>query len=62
MSLLVIQDSLIRYIFEQSAPYQIFFGRYLIAATLLFIYLSFKRQKVSLKTHYPNLTFARVEW
>ena len=60
MSLFAIQDSLIKYIFEQSALYEIFFGRYLIAATVLFIYLSFKRQKVSFKTHYPVLTFVRV--
>ena len=57
MSLFAIQDSLIKYIFEKSALYEIFFGRYLIAAMVLFIYLSFKRQKVSLKTHYPVLTF-----
>ena len=60
MSLFAIQDSLIKFIFEQSALYEIFFGRYLIAATVLFIYLSFKRQKVSFKTHYPVLTFVRV--
>ena len=60
MSLFAIQDSLIKFIFEQSALYEIFFGRYLIAAIFLFIYLSFKRQKVSLKTHYPVLTFIRV--
>ena len=60
MSLFAIQDSLIKYIFEQSALYEIFFGRYLIAAIVLFIYLSFKRQKVSFKTHYPLLTLVRV--
>ena len=60
MSLFAIQDSLIKFIFEKSALYEIFFGRYLIAAMVLFIYLSFKRQKVSFKTHYPVLTFVRV--
>jgi drug/metabolite transporter (DMT)-like permease len=60
MSLFAIQDSLIKFIFEKSALYEIFFGRYLVAAIVLFAYLSFKRQKVSLKTHYPLLTFIRV--
>ena len=60
MSLFAIQDSLIKFIFEKSALYEIFFGRYLIAAMVLFIYLSFKRQKVSFKTHYPLLTLVRV--
>jgi drug/metabolite transporter (DMT)-like permease len=60
MSLFSMQDALIKFIFEQSALYEIFFGRYLVAAIVLFIYLSFKGQKVSLKTHYPLLTFIRV--
>ena len=60
MSLFAIQDSLIKFIFEQSSLYEIFFGRYLIAAIILFAYLTFKKQKVSLKTHYPVLTFIRV--
>ena len=60
MSLFSMQDALIKFIFEQSALYEIFFGRYLIAAIVLFIYLKFKGQKVSLKTHYPLLTIIRV--
>ena len=60
MSLFSMQDALIKFIFEQSALYEIFFGTYLIAAIVLFIYLKFKAQKVSLKTHYPLLTFIRV--
>jgi drug/metabolite transporter (DMT)-like permease len=60
MSLFSMQDALIKFIFEQSALYEIFFGRYLIAAIVLFFYLKFKGQKVSLKTHYPLLTFIRV--
>ena len=60
MSLFSMQDALIKFIFERSALYEIFFGRYLVAAIVLFVYLSFKGQKVSLKTHYPLLTFIRV--
>ena len=36
MTLFAMQDSLIKFIFEQSALYEIFFGRYLVAAILLF--------------------------
>ena len=60
MTLFAMQDSLIKFIFEQSALYEIFFGRYLVAAILLFCYIKFRGQKVNLKTHYPVLTIVRV--
>jgi drug/metabolite transporter (DMT)-like permease len=60
MSLFAMQDSLIKFIFEKSALYEIFFGRYLVAAILLFCYIKFRGQKVTLKTHYPVLTIVRV--
>jgi drug/metabolite transporter (DMT)-like permease len=60
MSLFAMQDSLIKFIFEQSSLYEIFFGRYLVAAILLFCYIKFRGQKVTLKTHYPVLTIVRV--
>ena len=60
MTLFAMQDSLIKFIFEKSALYEIFFGRYFVAAVLLFFYIRFKKQKVNLKTHYPILTFVRV--
>ena len=60
MTLFAMQDSLIKFIFEKAALYEIFFGRYFVAAILLFCYIKFKKQKVSLKTHYPILTLVRV--
>jgi drug/metabolite transporter (DMT)-like permease len=60
MTLFAMQDSLIKFIFEQSALYEIFFGRYLVATILLFCYIKFRGQKVTLKTHYPVLTIVRV--
>ena len=60
MSLFAMQDSLIKFIFEKSSLYEIFFGRYFIAALLLFFYLKLKRIKVNLKTKYPLLTILRV--
>ena len=54
MTLFAMQDSLIKYIFEKSSLYEIFFGRYFVAAVLLFSYIKFKKQKVSLKTNHVN--------
>ena len=53
MTLFAMQDSLIKFIFEKAALYEIFFGRYFVAAILLFGYIKFRGQKVSLKTYYP---------
>ena len=39
MALFSIQDSLIKYIFEESALYELYFGRTLTALILLFIFL-----------------------
>ena len=60
MTLFAMQDSLIKFIFEKAALYEIFFGRYFVAAILLFCYIKFRGQKVSLKTYYPFLTVVRV--
>ena len=60
MTFFSMQDALIKFIYEKAALYEIFFGRYFVAAVLLFGYIKFRKQKVSLKTFYPNLTLLRV--
>jgi drug/metabolite transporter (DMT)-like permease len=60
MTLFAVQDSLIKFIFEKSSLYEIFFGRYFVAAILMFGYVKFLKIKVSLKSHYPLLTLIRV--
>ena len=60
MTFFAMQDALIKFIFEKAALYEIFFGRYSVAAILLFGYIKFRKQKVSLNTHYPFLTILRV--
>ena len=60
MALFSIQDSLIKYIFEESSLYELYFGRTLTALILLFIFLKFTSQKLVFKTHYPLLTCCRV--
>jgi len=60
MALFSIQDSLIKYIFEESALYELYFGRTLTALILLLVFLKVTSQKLVLKTHYPLLTCCRV--
>ena len=39
MTFFAMQDALIKFIFEKAALYEIFFGRYFVAAILLFGYI-----------------------
>ena len=49
MALFSIQDSLIKYIFEESALYELYFGRTLTALILLFIFLKLHLKNLYLK-------------
>ena len=60
MALFSIQDALIKFIYEEVALYELYFGRTLTALFLLICYLKFSKQRIILKTHYPFLTVARV--
>ena len=60
MALFSIQDSLIKYIFEDTALYELYFGRTLTALILLALYLKITSQKLVMKTYYPVLTTVRV--
>ena len=60
MAFFSIQDSLIKYIFEESALYELYFGRTLTALILLTVFLKITSQKLVFKTHYPLLTCCRV--
>jgi drug/metabolite transporter (DMT)-like permease len=55
-----IQDSLIKYVFEDVALFELYFGRTLVASILLGSYLIISKQKIIFKTHYPYLTLIRV--
>ena len=55
-----IQDALIKFIYEDVALYELYFGRTLVALFLLVGYLKFSKQKINLMTHYPFLTILRV--
>jgi drug/metabolite transporter (DMT)-like permease len=60
MAFFSIQDALIKFIYEDAALYELYFGRTFVAFVLLIGYLRFSNQKIILKTHYPFLTIFRV--
>ena len=60
MSIFSIQDALIKFIYKDSALYELYFGRTFVAFVLLLIFMYFKKEKLILKTHYPFLTVFRV--
>ena len=55
-----VQDALIKFIYEDSALYELYLGRTLSAAFFLFCYMKFTKQKINFKTHYPFLTTLRI--
>ena len=56
MAIFSIQDALIKFVYEDSALYELYFGRTLTAAILLISYLIYSKQKIILKTrvHCPS--------
>ena len=60
MATFSIQDALIKFIYNDAALYELYFGRTLAAIILLMSYLILSKKKISLKSHYPLLTTIRV--
>ena len=60
MAFFSIQDSLIKFIFEDIALFELYLGRTLIQATILISFFLITKKKITLKTHYPFLTLLRV--
>jgi len=60
MALFSIQDSLIKYVFEDLSLYELYFGRTFVASVWLFSFLLISKKKIVFKTHYPLLTLLRV--
>ena len=60
MAFFSIQDSLIKFIFEDIALFELYFGRTLIQAIFLLCFIIITKKSISLKTHYPILTLIRV--
>ena len=60
MAAFSIQDALIKFIYEEVALYELYFGRTLVASILLIVYLKLTNKKIILISHYPFLTVVRV--
>jgi len=60
MALFSVQDALIKYVFEDVALYELYFGRTLTALILLLVFLKVTSKELILKSHYPLLTCLRV--
>ena len=60
MALFSIHDAILKYIFEKTSLYEIFFARTLIATLLSTGFLLIKKQRISFITHYPFLSIIRV--
>ena len=60
MAFFSIQDSLIKYIFEEIALFELYLGRTIVQATVLISIFLITKKKFTLKTHYPFLTLLRV--
>ena len=60
MAFFSIQDGLIKFIFEDIALFELYFGRTLIQAIFLLCFIIMTKKSISLKTHYPILTLIRV--
>jgi drug/metabolite transporter (DMT)-like permease len=60
MLIFAVQDSLMKYIYNSVALYEVYFFRTIISFTLIIIYLKILKKPIIFKTHYPLLTFCRV--
>ena len=60
MAIFSIQDAMIKFIYEDCALYELYFGRTLTAAIILISYLLLAKKKIILKAHYPYLAILRV--
>ena len=60
MAFFSIQDSLIKYIYEDVALFELYFGRTLIQSIILLSFVLITKKTIVLKTHYPILTLVRV--
>ena len=60
MTIFSIQDVLIKYLSQTTSVFQIFFVRSIVGLLCISLYLSFTKQKIVFRSHYPLLTFIRV--
>ena len=60
MLIFAVQDSLMKYIYNSVALYEVYLFRTIVSFTLIIIYLKILKKPIIFKTYYPLLTFCRV--
>jgi len=60
MAFFSIQDALIKFIYEEIALFELYFGRTFIQSMVLLCFVLISKKSFVLKTHYPLLTLIRV--
>ena len=55
-----VQDSIMKYIFNLVALYEVYLIRTLVSFVLILLFLKIKKKPIIFKTQYPRLTFCRV--
>ena len=60
MLIFAVQDSLMKYIYNYVALYEVYLFRTIVSFTLIIVYLKILKKPIVFKTHYPLLTFCRV--
>ena len=60
MLIFAVQDSLMKYIYNYVALYEVYLFRTIVSFTLIIIYLKILKKPIIFKTYYPLLTFCRV--
>ena len=60
MLIFAVQDSLMKYIYNYVALYEVYLFRTIVSFILIIIYLKILKKPIVFKTHYPLLTFCRV--
>ena len=60
MLIFAVQDSLMKYIYNYVALYEVYLFRTIVSFTLIIVYLKILKKPIIFKTHYPLLTFCRV--
>ena len=60
MGFFSVQDALIKFVYNDAALYELYFGRTVAALFLLISFLKLSNKKIELKTYYPVLTSIRV--
>ena len=60
MGFFSVQDALIKFVYNDAALYELYFGRTVAALFLLISFLKLSNKKIELKTYYPVLTTIRV--